>query len=209
MIIKKTTRSQLTAGQVARHCQVSIPAVRKWIQQGKLVALRTPGRHYRIDINEFQRFLSQHGMPTLPSAEARILIVDDDPDIASLLADFFARDPRGFKLESATDGYEALMKVGAFKPSVLILDVVMPRLDGMEVCRRLKANSETRSITILGITGYPHMIPAVLEAGADACLTKPLELGRVRQEVDRLLASHPLSLQSPFREIGSTARATQ
>ncbi len=200
-------RSQLTAGQVARHCQVSIPAVRKWIQQGKLAALRTPGRHYRIDINEFQRFLSQHGMPTypLPSAEARILIVDDDPDIASLLADFFARDPRGFKFESATDGYEALMKVGAFKPSVLILDVVMPRLDGLEVCRRLKANSETRSITILGITGYPHMIPAVLEAGADACLTKPLELGRVRQELDRLLAS----LHSPFREIGSTARAKQ
>ncbi len=120
--------------------------------------------------------------------EVRILIVDDEPAIVDLLVDLLATDARGFKLETATDGYEALIKVGAFKPSVLILDVVMPRLDGMEVCRRVKAEPETRATKILGITGYPDMIPALLEAGADACLTKPADLPQVPHALERLLA---------------------
>ncbi len=114
--------------------------------------------------------------------------MDDEPAIVDVLVDLLASDARGFKLETATDGYEALIKVGAFKPSVLILDVVMPRLDGVEVCRRLKASPETRTIKILGMTGYPGMIPALLEAGADAGLTKPLDLRNVQQTLERLLA---------------------
>jgi len=122
------------------------------------------------------------------AAEIRILIADDEPAIVDMLVDLLADDARGFKLETATDGYEALIKVGAFKPSVLILDVVMPRLDGIEVCRRLKAEPETRAIKILGITGYPDTIPALLEAGVDACLTKPPDVRQVQQALERLLA---------------------
>jgi CheY-like chemotaxis protein len=117
------------------------------------------------------------------------LIVDDEPQVVDLFVDLLAEDPRGFLLDTAMDGYEALIKVGTFQPSLLILDVVMPRLDGVEVCRRLKAAPETRAMRILGITGYPNMIPALMEAGADACLTKPLELRLVQKELQRLLAS--------------------
>jgi len=169
---------------------VSIPTVKRWIRDGQLRSFKTPGGHTRIELPEFQRFLQQYGMPPypVPAAETRILVVDDEPEIVDLLVEVLARDPRGFKIETASDGYEALIKVGAFKPSVLILDVVMPRLDGVEVCRRLKASPETRGIKILGITGYPDTIARLLAAGADACLTKPVDLGRVRQEVERLLA---------------------
>jgi len=182
----------ITVGQAARHCQVSLPGFKRWIRAGRLAAFRTPGGHYRIQVREFQRFLKQYGMPNYYSAgaaEIRILVVDDETEIVDLLMDFLVGDPRRFKLETATDGYEALIKVGAFKPSLLILDVVMPRLDGVEVCRRLKANPETRTIKILGITGYPGAIPGLLEAGADACLAKPLDLLEVKQGLDRLLAS--------------------
>lgn len=143
----------------------------------------------RIETGEFQRFLQQHGMPPYPapSPEPRILIVDDEPQIVSLLVDYLAGDPRGFKLETATDGYIALVKVGYFRPNILILDVVIPHINGVEVCRRLKAEPGTRAIKILGITGYPDMIPALIEAGADACLTKPLDLSLVRRELKRLL----------------------
>jgi len=181
----------LTTGEAARHCQVSIPALKRWIRDRRLVAFKTPGGHYRIELKEFQRFLQQHGMPAYPaqSPQARILIVDDEPTIVDVLVDLLAGDPRGFKLETATDGYEALVKVGAFKPSLVILDVHMPLLDGMEVCRRLKASPETRAIKILGITGYSDMIPTLREAGADACLSKPLDLRAMKQELERLLAS--------------------
>jgi len=179
----------LRTGQAARHCQVSTPTVKRWIREGRLRAFKTPGRHTRIELAEFQRFLTQYGMPSYPvgSAEPRVLIVDDEPDIVELLVDLLTADPGGFKVETASDGYEALIKVGAFKPSVLILDVVMPRLDGVEVCRRLKATPETRGIRILGITGYPDTIPRLLQAGADACLTKPLDVVALRRQLDLFL----------------------
>lgn len=180
----------LTTGQAARHCQVSIPALKGWIRDGRLAAFKTPGGHSRIELGEFQRFLQKHGMPAYPvsSSASRILIVDDEPLIVNLFVDLLARDPRGFNLETATNGYEALIKVGAFKPSLLILDVIMPQLDGVEVCRRLKKDPETRAIKILGITGYPDSIPELIEAGADACLTKPLNLRKMQLELERLLS---------------------
>ncbi len=188
---KSSLGSYITTGQAARHCQVSLPALKRWIRDGRLAAFKTPGGHARIEVMEFQRFLKQYEMPaySIPSSEAGILIVDDEPAIVDLLVDVLGRDSRGFKLETATDGYEALIKVGAFKPALLILDVVMPKLDGIEVCHRLKADPETRHTKILGITGYPDMIPDLLQAGADACLAKPLELTQLRRELKRLLAS--------------------
>lgn len=188
---KLSELSYITTGQAASHCQVSIPTFRRWIGDGRLVAFKTLGRHCRIPVDEFQRFLRQHGMPPypVPAPATRILIiVDDETQIVNLLAEFLAANAQAFRIETATDGYEALLKVGAFKPSVLILDVAIPLLDGIEVCRRLKANPETRAIKILGVTGYPDSVPALMKSGADACLTKPLDPGRVKQEVERLLA---------------------
>jgi DNA-binding response OmpR family regulator len=79
--------------------------------------------------------------------------------------------------------------VRTFRPCLLILDVLMPQLDGIGVCRRLKANAETLGIKILGIAGFPGNIPTLIEAGADACVAKPLDFGLVGQEIERLLAS--------------------
>ncbi len=130
-------------------------------------------------------------MPAYPAgpSEARILITDDDPGIIEVLAGFLATYPRPLKLETAADGYEALVKVGLFKPALLILDVFMPQLDGIKVCRRLKAVPETRAVKILGITGHPEAIPPLMQAGADSCLVKPLDLGQLREQLDRLLPS--------------------
>lgn len=180
----------LTAGEAARHCRVTTPAIRRWMREGQIRGFRTPGGHRRIALSHFQSFLREHGMPSYPPEpdEVRVLIVDDEPAIVSLFVDLLADHPRGFKLETATDGYEALIAVGSFRPAVLVLDALMPRLDGVEVCRRLKANPETRSVKILGVTGYPEMVPALLAAGADACLTKPLSLRQIQRELERLVA---------------------
>ena len=128
-------------------------------------------------------------MPAYPVAPAPavVLIVDDEPQMVDMLVDFLTTNPRGFKIETATDGYEALIKLGSLRPALVILDVMMPKLDGIEVCRHLKANVETRGIKILGITGYPNMMPGLLLSGADACLAKPLALDSLDRELARLL----------------------
>src|SRR5262249_21556886 len=101
-----------------------------------------------------------------------------------------------FVIETATDGYEALVKVGTFRPALIILDVVLAGLDGVEACRCLRRMPETKGVRILGVTGHPSMVPVLLGAGADACVTKPLDLELVYREVNRLTSAavcHPLT----------------
>ena len=133
--MKKRTNTKnrmfLTTGAAARHCQVSPAALKRWIRAGRLSGFQTVGGHARIPLEEFQRFLHEHRMPPYsePALEPiAVLVVDDEPEVVDFLAALLAEHPRGFKVETATDGYEALIKVGAFKPALLILDVRMPRL---------------------------------------------------------------------------------
>lgn len=187
---------QITTRQAASHCQIAIQTLKRWIEMGTLQAVRTPGGHHRIEVEEFQRFLREQRMPPYPRPpleEERILIVDDNRAVVDLLISVFANDPRAFKLETATDGFEALLKIGFFKPALLILDVSMPGMDGIEVCRRLKTQPETRALRILGITGHPEKVSALMKAGADGCLAKPFSLAELQSEVDRLLSARGLS----------------
>jgi excisionase family DNA binding protein len=179
----------LTTGQVAAHSRVSVPTVQAWIRAGRLVAFKTVGGHRRIGVREFERFLQAHAMlPYRPESASRILIVDDDRRIVALLVDLFGRDPRGLVVETATDGYDGLIALGAFRPTLLVLDAHMPRVDGIEMCRRVKASPDTKATRILGMTGYPERIPELRAAGADACLAKPFSLEDLKQAADRLLA---------------------
>lgn len=180
-------RASLTTGQAASHCQVSTPTLKTWIREGRLRAFKTPGGHARIAVAEFQRFLKRHRMPTypVPPPPTGVLVVDDEPQVVEMLVEFLTHHPRGFKIETASDGYEALIKLGSLRPALLILDAMMPKLDGIEVCRHLKSNPETQAIRILGVTGYPEVAPALLAAGADLVLTKPLALDEVESYLSR------------------------
>jgi len=182
-------RASLTTGQAAAHCQVSTPTVKVWIREGRLRAFKTPGGHARIAVEEFQRFLRRHRMPTYPTPPppAGVLVVDDEPQVVDMLVEFLTHHPRGFKIETASDGYEALIKLGSLRPALLILDAMMPKLDGIEVCRHLKSHPETQAIRILGVTGHPEMAPELLAAGAEAVLTKPLALDHVESHLERLI----------------------
>jgi excisionase family DNA binding protein len=154
---------------------VSIPTLRRWIRTGELGAHLTPGGHRRIDLPEFQRSLRAQGRPAFPAApepKTRVLVVEDEALVVQMLRDLLADGP--FAIDTAADGYEALVKVGTFRPSLIILDVVLAGLDGIEACRCLRRLPETREVRILGVTGHPSMVPVRLGAGADACVTKPL-----------------------------------
>jgi len=188
-VTMETERRYLTTSDVAKECGVSSASVKKWIGGAKLRALRTPGGHFRIPVEEFQRFRAAYGFPLEPDPTPRILVVDDSPIVVDFIMDALRDLVPGSKLESASNGYEGLLKVGSFCPDLLVLDLRMPGLDGLEVCRRVKANPATRTTRILVVTAFVEERTAeeARRSGADGFLRKPLRLEDLKAEVERLI----------------------
>jgi excisionase family DNA binding protein len=183
----------MTTGRVAAACQVTIPTVKRWIRDGHLAAFQTAGGHYRVTEEEFARFRDVRQIPRISPASPdppKVLIVDDDGMLLATLSDALTWEGR-YKVETAQDGYEGLIRVGGFRPDVLVLDIMMPGLNGFQVCRRVKADPTTGSTRILAISGYAQgdTPTRALQAGADAFVEKPIDPARLRQEVDRLVGS--------------------
>lgn len=180
----------LTTGEFASACQVTIPTVKRWIGEGHLTAFRTAGGHYRITEEELKRFLTAYRIPESTEGLPRILIIDDDTRLLDTLAEALGWQ-QGYKVEVAQDGYEGLIKVGTFRPHLLILDIRMPGLDGFQVCRRVKADPVTQPIKILAITAYPegNARERILQAGADGFLEKPFQLEELKAQVAHLVGS--------------------
>lgn len=116
-----------------------------------------------------------------------ILIVDDDPGVLSLLRISF--EDADFTVETAANGLEALEKAHAKHPDLILLDLMLPEMDGFTVCDLLKKDRNTRRIPILALTGLCSEIArlTLLESGADGCITKPFQLEYVLAQVNDLL----------------------
>jgi two-component system alkaline phosphatase synthesis response regulator PhoP len=110
----------------------------------------------------------------MSQAPARVLIADDDPHGLELLEAYLSG--ADYAVATATDGEETLRKVQAFQPDLLLLDIMMPKISGFEVCKRLKSNPATQNIVVLMVTALdqPHDVDKAVEAGTNDFLTKPI-----------------------------------
>ena len=116
-------------------------------------------------------------------------MVDDERDIRDIVRRLLEELDVDLKIEEAKDGYEAGIKVGNLQPDLVIMDLMMPKVDGFQLCRSIRENDETRSVKVLAITAFPEQdnVKKMYDAGADLCLIKPLQLEHFKLEVMRLL----------------------
>jgi excisionase family DNA binding protein len=188
-------RRFFTTAEVARYCAVTNDGVLKWIKSGKLRAFSTPGGHYRISSEDFRSFLQKFDMPIDDGffrggpRERAVLVVDDEPDIREVVRRLLGEFDPEMRIEEASDGYEAGIKIGSMQPDLVILDVMMPRVDGISLCRSIRSNPRTQAVKVLAITAFPEQdfVRKMYDAGADLCLIKPLQIEHFRLEVARLL----------------------
>jgi CheY-like chemotaxis protein len=120
-----------------------------------------------------------------------VLVADDDEDILTLVS--LRLERAGYDVLVAKDGIEALEAVEARTPDIAVVDVMMPRMDGHELVRRLRARSETAAIPILVLTAAVHdrVAEASAEAGADAHMRKPFSPRDLVSKLEELLSSRP------------------
>ena len=182
------TKNVFTTHEVSKLLQVNPRSVINWIEQDLLSSYRTPGGHRRIRRDDLLAFLRKHEIPVPPSLTAekfKILIVEDEDDIVKILTTSFARQGV-YEVTSASDGITALIDIGRLHPDLMVLGILIPGVDGVEVCRRIKENPINRT-AIIAMSGQPEVESKILQAGADCFLPKPLDLDRVMEETRRLL----------------------
>lgn len=185
-----------TTHDIARFCDVYPSSVAKWINDGELRSYQTVGGHHRVTREDLAAFLRRLRI-TLPpelSSRRRVLIVDDDAEVARVLERAFGRHPELFQTEVCHDGIEALIRIGQKPPDLVILDVVLPKMDGVQVCRVLKTKPETRDIKVIAISGRsnPSTEKKLAAVKVDAFFRKPLDQDELLAKAAGLLKPDPV-----------------
>lgn len=194
-IVKNKTRQYLTPNEVAEMMMVSPVTVRQWAAKGDLPALTTPGGHRRFVRQDVEDFARKRGLTLLPnpSSQMRVLIVDDDVQFSSYLCELLKRNCQEIYVDQAYDGFEAGQKIEVFQPNIVLLDLMMPGINGYQVCRRIKEDPRTKAVRVIAMTGYPsdENIERIIGEGAEICLAKPIQkdelLGLIQTQVPKLL----------------------
>jgi len=179
------TQNTFTTHQVALRCQVSINTVVNWIKDGSLAAHKTKGGHRRIRKEDFLTFLKENNMPI--SLRKIVLIIEDDPSIRMGLNDLLSNN--NFDVETAENGFLGGMLIEKLRPDLVILDIIMPDLDGFWVCNFIKKHEYLKNTKIIILTGFPspENLKKAKEYGANKILSKPTDNKMIIKSVNELL----------------------
>lgn len=160
----------------ARLLKVAPTTVQRWIDDGAFPCFRTVGNHRRIRKTDLVEFLKKQNiqLPTeLHEAAPKVLVVDDDVYVQKVLPKLLREKFAGAEVDAARDGVEALLKIGNWVPDLIVLDVVMPNMNGVEVVKHMKSEAKYKHIKIVAYSGsdVEHK-EDILTAGADAFFLK-------------------------------------
>ena len=180
-----------TTGEAARLCKVSQQTIIRCFDNGQLKGFRVPGSKFRrIPREQLFTFMRDHGIPTdaLETGKRKVLVVDDDPDLVDLIVSMLLDDGR-FETRVANNGFEAGMMVKEYRPDLIVLDVMLPDINGKEVCVRVRSDNSLDGVKIICISGMVERdkIRELREAGADDFLQKPFETDVLIDRMCRLL----------------------
>ena len=184
-------KAVFTTGEAAEVCKLSQQTIIRCFDSGQLQGFRVPGSKFRrIPRKALVKFMEDNGIPmdALGSDKVRVLVVDDDPQILELFVDVLQEDGR-FEVATAQTGYDAGVMTQQFKPDIVVLDYMLPDVNGNVVCRTIRENPELSNIKILVISGMvdPAEVDRLMEAGADDFIKKPFNIERVIERVMELV----------------------
>jgi excisionase family DNA binding protein len=179
----------LTSTEVGNLLQVNPSSVKKWVNEGHILAFRTPGGHRRIRAADLVQFLDDHKIP-VPRAlgeagRRRLLVVDDDTAQLKAVGRSLKRYADRVEAILVDNGIDALISIGARRPHAVVLAAALPGLDGVEVCRRLKANQDTSDIAVVLVVSHltANVEEGARRAGARQVVRKPLDVPVLLEEL--------------------------
>jgi excisionase family DNA binding protein len=184
-------KSLFTTGEAAEVCNVSQQTIIRCFDAGRLKGFRIPGSKFRrIPRESLVAFMRENGIPSdnFENGKKKILIVDDDAEIVELIVDVLIRDGR-FEVKTASSGYEAGIMTHQFNPDLIILDYMLPDINGNIVCKTIKSNPDfaaTRIIIVSGVVNQSE-IEDLLSAGAEDFMKKPFNIAELIDKISGVM----------------------
>ncbi|QEH37750.1 DNA-binding response regulator MtrA [Aquisphaera giovannonii] len=180
-----------TTGEAAKICKVSQQTIIRCFDSGQLKGFRVPGSRFRrIPRESLYRFMRENNIPTdaLESGRRRILVVDDDQAVVDLISDVLSSDDR-FEYKVVNNGFGAGMLAKEYHPELIILDVMLPDINGQAVCELIRSDPSMADIKIICISGMVEedRIEELLKSGANDFLHKPLDIDELVRRICRHL----------------------
>jgi len=188
-------KTVFTTGEAAKVCKVSQQTIIRCFDNGQLKGFRVPGSRFRrIPREALYKFMKDNGIPTdaLESGKRKVLLVDDDADLVGLMNRVLDEDGR-FEVRTASNGFDAGMMVKDYRPDIIVLDVMLPDINGKEVCQRVRADAALEDVRILCMSGMveDEKIQELRLAGADHFMHKPFEIEEMIEQMCTLLEIEP------------------
>jgi len=176
-------KTVFTTGEAAKICKVSQQTIIRCFDSGQLKGFRVPGSRFRrIPREQLYMFMRDNGIPTdaLESGKRKILIVDDDEELVELIYDVLERDGR-FEVRTVNNGFDAGMMVKEYRPDLIVLDVMLPDINGREVCQRVRSDKTMDDVRIICISGMVEedKVGELRAAGANDFMHKPFEVEKL------------------------------
>ena len=191
-------KTVFTTGEAAKICKVSQQTIIRCFDNGQLKGFRVPGSKFRrIPREALYKFMRDNSIPTdaLESGKRKILLVDDEVEIIEMLAKALEEDGR-FEYRVAANGFDAGMMVKEYRPDLIILDVMLPDINGKEVCVRVRQDTSLEEVRIICISGMveEEKIAELKLAGADEFVRKPFDVDELINKMCKQLEMETSSL---------------
>lgn len=182
-----------TTNEAADYLGVSRSSITNWVKQGLLGSGLTPGGHHRLNREDIDAFALKRGMD-IPGEEendgspVKILLIDDDEGFREFVKDTLM-DFSGYEFKTASDGMQGALLSGSWGPDLIILDIRMPNMDGVEFLRLLRADQKTSEVRVIVASAYlsPEVKEEIEKLGADVILEKPVRLARILTSIQSLV----------------------
>jgi len=189
-------KTVFTTGEAAKICKVSQQTIIRCFDNGQLKGFRVPGSRFRrIPREMLYKFMKDNGIPTdaLESGRRKVLLVDDDTELVEIMTKFLEEDGR-FEVKIATTGFDAGMLVKEYRPDIIVLDVMLPDINGKEVCQRVRADNAMEDVRILCISGMieEDKIQDLRLSGADDFMSKPFDAEMLIERMCKLMEMEPV-----------------
>jgi excisionase family DNA binding protein len=191
-------KTVFTTGEAAKICKVSQQTIIRCFDNGQLKGFRVPGSKFRrIPREALHRFMRDNSIPTdaLESGKRKVLLVDDEVEIIEMLSKALDDDGR-FEYKVAANGFDAGMMVKEYRPDLIILDVMLPDINGKEVCLRVRQDHSLEEVRIICISGMveEEKIRELKMAGADEFVRKPFDVDELIEKMCKQLDIETTSL---------------